>query len=285
MARSLYRLVGIGVSCCILSGCALLSSTNEPDAQPTVEAAPPATADPDDAAPADAAAETVANTEAAAAETNNPSRANYFSEGVTRAQSAVTIGQSAQSPDDWQLAASRWQQAVQYMAQVPETDPNYAAAQQKLEEYGQNLATAQKRAAGEVVATVRPASPDRPPGLIATIPVIDQIGGTPVVPVTLTGDRGTQQFTMLFDTGASGTLITQSMADAVGAIVIGSTLVTVADGRQVEAPVGYIDTLKVGDLVVQDLQVIIGGDVGLLGQNVYGDYGLSIGGSQINLYE
>ncbi|MEM6520178.1 MAG: retropepsin-like aspartic protease [Cyanobacteria bacterium P01_C01_bin.70] len=266
-----------------------MSPSAEPDPQPSLEEATPAAAptdsSPEAATPAAPAAETVANTETASTETPNQSRANYFNEGVTRAQSAVAIGQSAQSPDDWQLAASRWQQAVQYMEQVPDTDPNYDTAQQKVQEYGQNLTTARKRAAGEVVAAAQSAAPDRPPGLVASIPVIDQMGGTPVVPVALTGDRGTQQFTMLFDTGATGTLITQSMANAVGAIVIGSTVVTVADGRQIEAPVGYIDTLKVGDLVIRDLQVIIGGDVGLLGQNVYGEYGLSIGSNQINLYE
>lgn len=290
MARSLRRLIGVGVGCSILTGCSLFSPSAEPPSnsvadEVTEEAAPDANAaEPDETAPAETAT-TVANTESAPTAPASGSGPNYFNEAVNRAQSAVAIGQSAQSSDDWTLAASRWQQAVQYMEQVPDTDPNYATAQQKVQEYGQNLSLAQKRAAGEVIASVQTAAPDRPPGLVASIPVVDQVGGTPVVPVALTGDRGTQQFNMLFDTGATGTLITQSMADAVGAIIIDTTVVTVADGRQVQVPVAYIDTLKVGDLVVHDLRVMIGGDVGLLGQNVYGEYGLSIGSSQINLYE
>ncbi len=211
---------------------------------------------------------------------------NFFKEGVNRAQSAVAIGQTAQSKDDWILAANRWKQAMSLMQQVPATDPNHATAQQKVKEYGQNAALAERRAAGEVPPTAAPpVDVNRPPGLVARIPVLRQVGGTPVVPVSLTGTKGTQQVTMLFDTGASGTLITQAMADAIGVVIMGTASVMVADGRQVEIPIGYVDTLKVGDLVVRDITVGIGGDVGLLGQDVYGEYGLSIGGSSIDLYE
>lgn len=283
---SLRWLAWVGASGCVLSSCALLplppiEHSNDPEEAGAIAAAEVAAADRSE--PAAIAPAAAAPTSARA--TATAPQPNYFSEGVTRAESAVAIGQSAQSPTDWDLAASRWQQAVQYMQQVPDTHPNYATAQQKVQEYGQNLAVAQKRAAGEVAAPAQPATPDRPSGLVATISIVGKMGGTPVVPVTLTGDRGTQQFTMLFDTGASGTLITPAMAEAIGVIITGSATVTVADGRQVEIPVGYVDTLQVGDLVVRDIWVGIGGDVALLGQDVYGDYGLSIGGSQINLYE
>ncbi len=285
MARSLQCLAWIG-SCYVLSSCALLplpstdTSTTTEEATQEIAPTPVVTADAPEAETVSAAASTPT-----AAEPPPESRPNYFSEAITRAESAVTIGQSAQSPDDWQLAAGRWQQALQYLQQVPTDDPNHATAQQKLQEYSQNLAMAEKRAAGEVVAQALPTAPDRPPGLVASIPIVDSRGGIPVVPVTLEGDRSTQQFTMLFDTGASGTLITPAMADAVGVIVTGSAMVTVADGRQVEIPIGYVNSLKVGELVVQNLWVGIGGDVALLGQDVYGEYGISIGSNQINLYE
>jgi predicted aspartyl protease len=90
---------------------------------------------------------------------------------------------------------------------------------------------------------------------------------------------------MLFDTGASATLITPEMANAIGIVPVGEATVTVADGRQVQIPLGYVDTLRVGDLVVNDVIVGIGGSVGLLGQDIYGEYGLAIGGSTIDLYE
>ncbi|MDB9526184.1 retropepsin-like aspartic protease [Oscillatoria sp. CS-180] len=213
-------------------------------------------------------------------------QSNFFNEGVTRAQSAVAIGQSAQSTDDWNLAASRWQQAAVYMQQVPAADPNYATAQQKIQEYQQNQVLAERRAAGKGPATTQVAEAERPAGLIASIPIVNRLpGGSPVVPVTLTGNQSSRQFTMMFDTGASATLITQAMANEIGVVSLGTATFVVADGRQVQVPIGYVDTLEVGDLVVTDLVVGIGGDVGLLGQDVYGEYGLSIGASRIDLYQ
>ncbi|MEM9505298.1 MAG: retropepsin-like aspartic protease [Cyanobacteria bacterium P01_E01_bin.43] len=289
MTRSQQQRLLVLLGCCALSSCSLLplpqfssepaeESTAEVTAEGEGETAAPDTAE---ATPvADAATAPSAAPEAAAAP-----QTNYFNEAVNRAQSAVAIGQSAQSTDDWNLAVSRWQQAVAYMQQVPSSDPNYSVAQQKVQEYGQNLASAQSQAAGKVATSTAAAATDAPPGLVTSIPIVGQMGGTPVVPVTLTASQGTQQFEMLFDTGASGTLITPAMAQAVGVVVTGSATVTVADGRRVEIPIGYVDTLKVGELIIRDIWVGIGGDVALLGQDVYGPYGLSIGSSKIDLYE
>jgi len=292
MNRSRHWLIGIGC-CWMVSGCSLLPfsititpSNTETSPQETSEAPSPDTTTETGSDPAteiESVAATSPNTAEADAATPK-SRPNYFREAVTRAESAVAIGQAAQSSDDWRLAASRWQQAVQYMQQVPTDDPNHATAQQKVKEYGQNLALAEQRAAGKGPTQPQSTS-DRPAGLVASIPIVETMGGIPVVPVKLQGNRSTQEFTMLFDTGASGTLITQEMANAIGVVVTSEALVTVADGRQVRIPVGYVSSLQVGELVVENVWVGIGGDAGLLGQDVYGQYGISIGGSQINLYE
>lgn len=91
--------------------------------------------------------------------------------------SAVAIGQSAQSTDDWQLAVGRWQQAVNLMGQVPSSHPNHAQAQSKVQEYRQHLAAAQQRAAGrpEPPPTAI-APPVLEPGLVAQIPIQDRRG-------------------------------------------------------------------------------------------------------------
>ena len=245
--------------------------------------APDEVTDPDFEETAESETEPKSNPDQAS---SSPQR-DFYIEGVDRAQSAVSIGQSAQSPDDWKLAENRWNQAISLMQQVPDSDPNYTAAQQKAEEYQQSASQAAQKAAGEMPSggggsTVVASRPD---GLVAQIPIVNRMGGIPVVPVTLTGNEGTQQFTMLFDTGASGTLITPAMARNVGVVIVGEATVIVADGRQVQLPVGYVDTLEVGGLVVRDILVGIGGDVGLLGQDVYGQYGISAGGSSINLYD
>lgn len=291
--------------CCVLSSCTFLPISNpssdkqavaenvgvdavEPAGEETATTDPTISTDvnPDNVnAGVDAGVDMEKETPTPAEKTPSPRR-DFFREGVNRAQSAVAIGQSAQSPDDWSLAANRWKQAVALMQQVPPSDPDYATAQQKVQEYQKNASQADQQAAGEVSSTRSIATRNnRPDGLVAQIPIIDRVGGTPVVSMTLTGNSGTQQFSILFDTGATLTLITPAMARAVGALVVDEITVTVADGRQVQMPMGYIDTLKVGELVVRDIRVGIGGDVALLGQDVYGQYGISVGGSSINLYE
>jgi predicted aspartyl protease len=262
----------------LVTGCG--GSTPQADAPVALEAVVEETAP---SAPTSAPAEATSNTPAAPAPSPANS-ANYFQEGVNLAQSAVSIGQSAQSPQDWELAASRWRQAINYMQQVPQADQQYSTAQQKVEEYQQNLAQAQQRAAGTIAAVqTQTAEADAPPGRVARIGIIDRRGGTPIVPVKLTAAGGTQQFPMLFDTGATGTLITPAMANQIGVTYVEEVIVTVADGRQVRMPIGFVD-IEVGGLVKRNVPVVVGGDVGLLGQDVYGEFGISAGTNVIDLY-
>lgn len=212
---------------------------------------------------------------------------DFFREGINRAQSAVVIGQTAQSPQDWQLAATRWQQAITYLQQVPATDPNHPAAQERLQTYQENLAQAQGRAQGEGFQPLPP--PTNVPaananGRVARIPIVERRGGTPVVSVALITPSGRQQFPMLFDTGATGTLITPEMAQAMGVEIVDQVTVIVADGRRVRMPIGMVD-IEVGGLVRRNVLVAIGGSVGLLGQDVYGAYGISAGRDVIELFE
>ncbi|WP_228052615.1 TIGR02281 family clan AA aspartic protease [Nodosilinea sp. LEGE 07298] len=211
-----------------------------------------------------------------------------FREAVNRATSAVAIGQSAQSKADWQLAASRWQQAIALMDQVPSSSPNRAQAQTKAQEYKQHLAAAQNRATGSIApaAALTPAPKAAlPAGLVAQIPIQRRQGGTPIVDVTLRGSSGTQTFPMLFDTGATGTLITVEMAQAVGATIVGTTQARIADGSVVSLPIAYVDAVELGGLRREQVIVAIGGSYGLLGQDIYGEYGIAIGSHQINLHQ
>lgn len=121
--------------------------------------------------------------------------------------------------------------------------------------------------------------------LVARLPIIGREGGTPIVLVTLSGTQGTRQFPMLFDTGATGTQITNDMAQAIGVDIQGLVIVTVADGRQVEYPAGYVRALEVGGLTLPQTPVWVGGGVPLLGQNVYGQYRILINPDSIELYQ
>jgi predicted aspartyl protease len=226
---------------------------------------------------------------------NPPAAQNdTFRQAVNRASSAVAIGQSAQSASDWELAATRWQQAIALMQQVPSHSPNHGQAQAKVREYQQYLSAAQRRAAGERVAPANPTTTATPPqapapqaanGLVAQVPIQRRQGGTPVVAVTIHGQQGAKTFPMLFDTGATGTLITAEMAQAAGVVVVGETRARIADGSVVTLPVGYVDAIELGGLRKESVRVAIGGSYGLLGQDIYGTYGIAIGSHQINLHQ
>jgi len=217
------------------------------------------------------------------AATQRPPQEDYFREAVNRASSAVAIGQSAQSPDDWNLAKVRWQQAVELLEQVPATSASYDQAQTKIAEYRTHLAAAQQRAEGRPVATASESEPAN--GLVAQIPIAERHGGTPVVSVTMTGQKGTTTFPMLFDTGATGTLITQDMANALGVVVVDETRARIADGSIVTLPIGYVTAIEAGGLRKEGILVAIGGSVGLLGQDFYGEYGIAMGAQVINLHQ
>ncbi|HHP7243874.1 MAG TPA: hypothetical protein ACFE0H_04225 [Elainellaceae cyanobacterium] len=69
-----------------------------------------------------------------------------FQDGLDMGLSAANAAQIAASQDDWNLVTSRWQRAIALLESVPQSNPNYATAQEKLVEYQRNLAIAQQRA-------------------------------------------------------------------------------------------------------------------------------------------
>lgn len=71
-----------------------------------------------------------------------------FRDGVNAAMSAAEAVQTAQTPEQWQAVVQQWQQAIALMQAVPQGDPNYATAQQKVTEYQGYLQYAQQNAGG-----------------------------------------------------------------------------------------------------------------------------------------
>lgn len=102
-------------------------------------------------------------------------------------------------------------------------------------------------------------------------------GGTPVVDVNFNGVR---QFEMIVDTGASGTVITQQMASALGVVSVGKARANTASDRNVEFEIGYIDSIEVGGAVIKHVPVAIAPsaalDIGLLGQDFFSNYDVTI---------
>jgi predicted aspartyl protease len=107
-------------------------------------------------------------------------------------------------------------------------------------------------------------------------PIKRRIGGTPVIDVTFNGNK---QFEMILDTGASGTVITQAMADALGIIPVAKAKANTASAKAVEFPVGYVDSMEAAGIVVRKVGVAIAGselETGLLVHDFFGDYEITI---------
>jgi predicted aspartyl protease len=238
-----------------------------------------------------------------------PARPDPYPLALSRASSAVNISRSAQSQDDWRLVASRWQQAIALIRAIPATSPRHAEAQSKLAEYGRNLAFAQQQANrstvnpnpggvivinpygssqsqnSQIAEPIATAAPTSGGGRVFEVPIIRRAGGTPVVNVTFNGN---QQYAMILDTGASGTLITPQMAAALNVVPVAQATVDTASARNVAFPLGYVRSVQVGNAVAQNLLVAVSGpdlSIGLLGHDFFGNYDVTIRQSSVEFRE
>lgn len=224
-----------------------------------------------------------------------------YERGLDAAYSAATLGQSAQSPEDWQLVMSRWQDAIKLLKGVPSSSPYHAIAQSKIAEYQRNLGIAQQQATrpsapsktivatapGTVALPLTP-SPSKTPGTpgaatpsktntanpegVIKVPIKRRAGQTPVIDVTFNGG---QTFEMIIDTGASGTVITQTMAQSLGVVREGEVTANTASGKGIKFSTGKVESIAVEGIVAKDVRVAIGGpdlELGLLGQDFLGNY-------------
>ncbi len=238
------------------------------------------------------------------------SELSVFELALDKAVSAWSISQSAQSPDDWNLVASQYQGAIALMKKVRRQTPEFAFAQSKITEYRRQIKYAKQQANPRPVRVAEPRrivvvvpqiattpkltlpsvatklSPPKsafpssavliPDQEVFTAPIKRRIGGTPIVEVTFNGQ---QQFEMIVDTGASGTVITQQMANALRIVIVGKARANTASSRAVEFSVGYVNSMAVGGVIVNRVPVAIAGEeleTGLLGHDFFGNYDVTI---------
>ena len=108
-------------------------------------------------------------------------------------------------------------------------------------------------------------------------------GGTPVIDVVFNGNK---TFEMIVDTGASGTLISQGMATALGVRPVRTVRAGIADGSVVEFPIGVVRSIRVGGAVIQNVEVAIAKQmqIGLLGHDFFGNYDVKIKKDVVEFY-
>ena len=108
-------------------------------------------------------------------------------------------------------------------------------------------------------------------------------GGTPVIDVLFNGNK---TFEMIVDTGASGTLISQRMATALGVRPVRTVRAGIADGSVVVFPIGVVRSIRVGGAVLQNVEVAIAKQmqIGLLGHDFFGNYDVKIKKDVVEFY-
>lgn len=116
------------------------------------------------------------------------------------------------------------------------------------------------------------------------IPIKRRRGGTPVVEVTFNGEK---TFDMLFDTGATGLLIDEKIAQELGVEAEGTTTAETASSKEAEFKVGRLESVAAGGFQIEDVRVLIGDEVGtgLLGQSFFGRFEVTIKENTIVLQE
>lgn len=127
----------------------------------------------------------------------------------------------------------------------------------------------------EVYAAV-PIPEESRQAMVFSAPIKRRIGGTPIIDVTFDGK---QQFEMIVDTGASGTVITQRMAKLLGVSAVGKAKANTASAQSVEFPIGYVDSIEAGGVKAKKIAVAIAGSElqnGLLGHDFFGNYDITI---------
>jgi len=117
----------------------------------------------------------------------------------------------------------------------------------------------------------------------AIVPIVRRDAGIPVLSVLFNG----RPYEMLLDTGASVVVLPARVARELGIEATGSMLVSTASASRVEFGVSQVQSAQLGSLVVNDLDVAIAGndaiEIGLLGQNFYSDYDLTVRQDTIEL--
>ena len=120
---------------------------------------------------------------------------------------------------------------------------------------------------------------------VFSVPIVRRAGSTPVVSVTFNGN---QSFEMIVDTGASGTLITRTMANALRVVPVAQANVDTASQRNVTVPLGYVSSISVGGVTAQNVLVAVAGpelSIGLLGHDFFGGYDVTIRENEVEFSE
>ncbi|MBO9998990.1 MAG: retroviral-like aspartic protease family protein [Cyanobacteria bacterium SID2] len=124
-----------------------------------------------------------------------------------------------------------------------------------------------------------PTSPpvDRPTtSRVVQVPIERRVAGIPIVNVTF---NGSATYAMMLDTGASNTVITQTMAQELRVARVGTAIISTASERDVAMDIAYIPSIEIQGIFLRNARVAVAPpdlDIGLLGQDFFGQYDVTI---------
>ncbi len=114
------------------------------------------------------------------------------------------------------------------------------------------------------------------------IPIKRRVGGTPVIEARFNDERS---FEMLFDTGATITVITEAMAQELELEKNGRLPFQTASNNLIYFDTAMVSSVKIEDKETNNLNIAIAPtlNIGLLGQDFYGAYDITIRSNTIEL--
>jgi len=197
---------------------------------------------------------------------------NSYEQALDISTGAMTISETAISREDWSLVASRWEAAIKLLKTVPDSSPQYSTARKKITAYESNLADAKERSAP---LPIKSCSSDSNPQFFSVL-IKERVGGIPIVDVMFNDE---QKFEMMFDTGASNSLITRSMAATLRLAPSGWAKGSLADGSVAILPIALLKSTEIDGRLKRSLPVLVAPPsmpIGLLGQDFYKGYDVMI---------
>jgi predicted aspartyl protease len=226
-----------------------------------------------------------------------PKLSPLYQQAIEIAQKATQLSKQAKSVEDWQAVVQQWKVSIALMKQVPVNDANYASAIRSLDLLNEGVsrsqaeiqriqANNQDRAISQAAqaratqaleeATQRLSEKAAQPQSLTYYATIKSYKGRiPVIDVTF---NGSLSFEMMVDTGASSTMITESMSKALNVETITYVTAKTPSG-ETKFPVGYVNSIAVGSSpaqnIAQEIPVAIG-PVALLGHDFFGDCNINI---------
>lgn len=209
-----------------------------------------------------------------------------YQTAIATAQSATQLSQQAKSVEDWQAVVIQWQTAVNLMQKIPENDVNRTAAlknlvlleegvarsKAKLKEFQAQSSQQERLPLTQTSISAKPSSnPIVTIGSKYQAIIKSYRNNIPIIDVMF---NGSVSFEMMVDTGASNTMITESMSKILQVKAVRSVPAKTPSG-EVEFQVGYVSSITVGDNSVEGLPVAIGTEA-LLGHDFFGDCNINI---------